>query len=73
MLPRWARFQGNEPPLTARSVASPLLRVRQDVKRAVRTVRHHALEWGVDPRRIGVLGFSAGGHLAAVALTVYEL
>jgi acetyl esterase/lipase len=38
----------------------------QDAQRAVGTVRNHAKEWGVDPQRIGVLGFSAGGHLSAV-------
>ncbi len=37
----------------------------QDVQRAVGLVRHRASEWGLDPRRIGVLGFSAGGHLSA--------
>lgn len=36
-----------------------------DAKRAIRTVRHHATEWNIDPKRIGILGFSAGGHLAA--------
>jgi hypothetical protein len=35
----------------------------QDVQRAVRVVRHHAKAWGVDPDRLGVLGFSAGGNL----------
>jgi acetyl esterase/lipase len=34
--------------------------------------RQHAAEWGVDPHRIGVLGFSAGGHLAAAISTHYE-
>src|SRR4051794_7800882 len=37
----------------------------QDVQRAIGMVRHRAGEWGIDPRKIGVLGFSAGGHLAA--------
>lgn len=36
----------------------------QDGQRAVRMVRHHAIEWGLDPARLGMLGFSAGGHLA---------
>jgi acetyl esterase/lipase len=36
-----------------------------DALRAVRYVRHRAAEWGVDPERIGILGFSAGGHLAS--------
>jgi acetyl esterase/lipase len=38
----------------------------QDAQRAISLTRQHAAEWGVDPNRIGVLGFSAGGHLAAV-------
>lgn len=38
-----------------------------DVQRAVRLVRSRAEEWGVDPKRVGVMGFSAGGHLAALA------
>lgn len=37
-----------------------------DVRRAVRYVRHHAKEWGVDPNRLGVHGGSAGGHLSLV-------
>jgi acetyl esterase/lipase len=41
----------------------------QDVARAVRTVRARAKEWGVDPGRIGVIGFSAGGHLASTIAT----
>lgn len=39
----------------------------QDAQRAVGMVRHRAKEWGINPNRIGILGFSAGGHLAAVA------
>src|SRR3989442_2882073 len=37
----------------------------QDAARAIRIVRARASEWGLDPQRIGILGFSAGGHLAA--------
>jgi acetyl esterase/lipase len=37
----------------------------QDVQRAMGMVRQHSREWGIDPKRVGVLGFSAGGHLAA--------
>jgi acetyl esterase/lipase len=40
-----------------------------DVQRAIRYVRANALKWNVDPNRIGVMGSSAGGHLAATALT----
>lgn len=43
-----------------------------DVQRAVRTVRERAAEFGVDPGRVGVLGFSAGGHLASTAGTLFD-
>ena len=43
-----------------------------DAQRAIRTVRARAVEWGLDPRRIGVIGFSAGGHLASSAGTHYD-
>ncbi len=38
----------------------------EDAQRAMRLTREHAAEWKIDPQRIGVLGFSAGGHLAVV-------
>lgn len=44
----------------------------QDVARAIRTVRARAAEWKLDPGRIGVLGFSAGGHVASTAGTHYD-
>jgi acetyl esterase/lipase len=44
----------------------------QDAQRAVGLVRLHAAEWKIDPNRIGVLGFSAGAHLAAAISTHYE-
>lgn len=44
----------------------------QDAQRAVRTVRARAAEWGVDPGRIGVVGFSAGGHLASTVGTHFD-
>ncbi len=44
----------------------------QDAQRALGLVRQHAAEWGIDPKRIGVLGFSAGGHLAAAISTHYD-
>ncbi|HVK11853.1 MAG TPA: alpha/beta hydrolase [Gemmataceae bacterium] len=43
-----------------------------DVQRAVRTVRAKAKDWGVDPKRVGVWGFSAGGHLASTAATHFD-
>ncbi len=43
-----------------------------DIQRAIRTVRQHAAEWGVKPDRIGVMGFSAGGEVAALAASRYH-
>ena len=44
----------------------------QDAQRAIGLVRLHATEWGIDPNRVGVLGFSAGGHLAAALGNHFE-
>ncbi len=44
----------------------------QDAQRAVGLVRAHAADWHIDPHRIGVLGFSAGAHLAAALSNQYE-
>jgi len=44
----------------------------QDAQRSVSLVRQHAAEWGIDPQRIGILGFSAGGHLSATAATNWD-
>jgi len=44
----------------------------QDAQRAIRTVRARAADWKVDPGRIGILGFSAGGHLASTAGTHFD-
>jgi len=43
-----------------------------DAARAVRFVRTHAPDWKLDPKRIGILGFSAGGHLASTIATHYD-
>jgi len=44
----------------------------QDAQRAVGLVREHAAEWGIDSKRVGVLGFSAGAHLAAALSTHFD-
>lgn len=43
-----------------------------DAQRAMRLARHHAAEWSIDPAQIGVMGFSAGGHLASTVSTQYK-
>ncbi len=43
-----------------------------DAQRALRTVRANARAWGLDPSRIGIMGFSAGGHLASTAGTHFD-
>ena len=43
-----------------------------DAQRALSLTRSKAKEWGLDPKRIGILGFSAGGHLSALACTNFE-
>ena len=44
----------------------------EDAARAIRTIRAQAAEWKIDPKRIGILGFSAGGHLAATIATHFD-
>ena len=43
-----------------------------DAQRAIRTLRFRATEWRLDPTRIGIMGFSAGGHLAMSASTMFD-
>ncbi len=43
-----------------------------DAEQAVRLVRRHAAEWGVDPAKVGIMGASAGGHLASTLATHYS-
>ncbi len=45
----------------------------QDAQQAIRTVRKQAAAWGLNPDKIGIMGFSAGGHLAATAATHFNL
>jgi acetyl esterase/lipase len=60
--PRRAEDVKGEPPL------GPLM----DAQRAVRLVRSKAKEWGIDPQQIGMVGFSAGGHLVGATATNFE-
>lgn len=43
----------------------------QDAQEGLRTIRRHAAEWKINPRKVGVIGFSAGGHLASTLSTHY--
>ena len=47
--------------------------IRADINRAVRWVRYHADEYGFSPDKIALMGFSAGGHLAAMGATCYDM
>ena len=61
---RLAREQGSTYKIEGESLA--------DIQRAVRLVRKNAAEWGVNPERVGVMGFSAGGEIAALAAARYR-
>lgn len=50
----------------------PPLGPKQDAQRAISLVRSKASEWGIDPKKIGMLGFSAGGHLTAWTATNFD-
>lgn len=50
----------------ARQADDPSKEPLQDAQRAIGLVRHHAAEWGIKPDRVGILGFSAGGHLTVM-------
>ena len=52
-----------------RSISTPSL---QDAQRALKLVRSHAAEWRIDPHKVGVLGFSAGGYLVAEVSTRFN-
>ena len=43
-----------------------------DARKAMRTIRERAADYGIDPKRVGVMGFSAGGHLASTLSTHYQ-
>lgn len=56
---------------TSRSLVNGQWAPLSDAQRALRLCRHMANSWGIDPDKIGVMGFSAGGHLAAMLSTKY--
>ncbi len=68
--------------LNARGIAAVVLKYRMpngqwtipldDVHTAVRTTRANAEKWGLDPAKLGVMGFSAGGHLASCAAVFFD-
>ena len=68
--------------LNARGIAGVVLEYRLpkgrpfvpllDAQRAIRTVRSNAEAWGIDPAKVGIIGFSAGGHLASTAGTHFD-
>lgn len=44
----------------------------QDAQQAIKVVRENALKWGIDTNKVGIMGFSAGGHLASLEATHYR-
>lgn len=77
--------EGKEPAewLNRHGIAAFVLRYRlgpryrhpaplQDAQRAMRIVRSRAKEWNIDPKRIGIWGFSAGGHLVSTVITHFD-
>ncbi len=57
---------------SAKTSTNPEIAPLQDAQQAIRVVRQRAAEWQVDPNRIGIMGFSAGGHLASTAGTHFQ-
>lgn len=55
-----------------KTMMDPSIGPLQDAQQAIKTIRQRAKEWNVDPQKIGIMGFSAGGHLAATAGTHFE-
>lgn len=53
----------------SRNQANKSIAPLQDAQQAIRLTRLHAAEWGIDPNKIGIMGFSAGGHLASSLAT----
>ncbi|EEF59581.1 alpha/beta hydrolase [Pedosphaera parvula] len=69
------RVPGSGPhwdPQRKRRVVPKVLTALEDAQRTLGLVRFHAAEWHIDPHKIGVLGFSAGGHLVAAISTRFD-
>ena len=62
------KYSDSGNPATGYQFPVPLL----DDTRAIRTTRAKAGDWGIDPKKIGIMGFSAGGHLASLATTRFN-
>jgi acetyl esterase/lipase len=71
VLPRQSRDDVKPPVGDAPSEAARLL-AEEDGRQAIRYVRQHAAEWGLDPQRIGIAGFSAGGGVAVAAAVEHD-
>lgn len=59
-------------PKTRRYSVPKVLTALEDAQRTLGLVRSHAAEWHIDPHKVGVIGFSAGGHLVAAISTHYD-
>jgi acetyl esterase/lipase len=57
----------------SRIMPEPDIGPLQDAQQAIRTVREHSARWNIDPSRVGILGFSAGGHVASTAGTKFKI
>lgn len=56
----------------ARLQLNPAIAPLQDAQRAIQLIRERASDWNIDPKKIGILGFSAGGHLASTVGTKFD-
>ncbi|QMW04178.1 alpha/beta hydrolase [Spirosoma foliorum] len=55
-----------------KTMIDPSIGPLQDAQQALKIIRQRATEWGLDSKRVGIMGFSAGGHLAATAGTHFQ-
>lgn len=62
----------NWSPVASRHMTPDIPMALQDAQRAISIVRYNAMDYGIDPDKIGVLGFSAGGNLAVLSSTAFK-